>query len=34
MSGAEASAVDGLDIPALEEFFAEQVPGFAGHPDR
>jgi aminoglycoside phosphotransferase (APT) family kinase protein len=31
MSSVEASAVDGLDMPALERFFHEQVPGFAGH---
>jgi aminoglycoside phosphotransferase (APT) family kinase protein len=31
MSGPEATAVDGLDLPALEQFFRGQVPGFAGN---
>ncbi|MFD1539681.1 phosphotransferase family protein [Nonomuraea guangzhouensis] len=31
MTGTTPSAVDGLDLPALERFFAERVPGFTGH---
>ena len=31
MSAAENSTLDGLDLPALERFFAARVPGFAGH---
>jgi aminoglycoside phosphotransferase (APT) family kinase protein len=30
MSTAEDSTLDGLDIPVLEQFFAQHVPGFAG----
>lgn len=30
MTGAEQSTLDGLDLPALERFFADKVPGFAG----
>ena len=30
MSSAGESTLDGLDIPALERFFARHVPGFAG----
>jgi len=30
MSGAEQTMTDGLDLPALERFFADHVPGFGG----
>ncbi|MFG1959163.1 phosphotransferase family protein [Nonomuraea sp. NPDC049028] len=30
MTDTDRSALDGLDLPALERFFAERVPGFAG----
>lgn len=30
MSGVESTTVDGLDLPALNRFFAEQVPDFRG----
>ncbi|GAA0340584.1 phosphotransferase family protein [Streptomyces turgidiscabies] len=30
MTGAERTTVDGLDLPALERFFSEQVPEFRG----
>jgi len=30
MSAVENPTLDGLDIPAVERFFASHVPGFAG----